>query len=176
MFQPLILVVDDDPAMVRAIQRSLRSEPFRLHAEDGAGSVMRAIENESPAVALIDWHLHGNNAQELIESMALAFPRCVVIVFSGDNRPEERRRGINAGAWMWVNKLEAASLPSYVAQAMLEHERRASEYGMSLTEVQGRLVSARIARFGGNLSAAASSLGIHRNTAKRMLERWQEAG
>ena len=169
-------MVEDDPAFMRATTRALRREPVRLLSHDGGGPVLAAIGEESPAVALVDWHLSGGDARGLVETMTLAHPDCVVLVYSGDTRIEERRLGLNAGAWMWVPKLEAVSIASYVAQALVEHRRRSEDAGLTLEQYQGRLVAARIQRFGGNVSAAARTLGISRHKASRIFLKWKDAG
>lgn len=171
----LVLLIDDDPSVIRASKRALRREPYDIIDLDGSTPVIEAVGDRQPAVAVIDWHLHGNTSRDLVESVTLAYPTCVSIVFSGDARPEERRNARTAGAWLWLNKLEAASLASFVNQALVEHQYRRSEEGMTLDEYNGRFVAERLKRFDGKLAPAARSLGISRSKARRILRDWQNA-
>jgi CheY-like chemotaxis protein len=85
----LILVVDDDPAVRRALERVFlkRGHQVRLAADGEEG--LRVWREQGADVVLLDIHMpHTNGIEVLVQLRGLA-PRLPVIVMSGGDQTQE---------------------------------------------------------------------------------------
>jgi CheY-like chemotaxis protein len=99
-----ILVVDDDPLVVKAMRNLLKFEGFNtLTCLTGAEALELADENVS--AAFVDIHLPDMNGLELSRQLREILPADVpIIILSGDNSMDTIRALPNAGATYFFSK------------------------------------------------------------------------
>jgi DNA-binding NarL/FixJ family response regulator len=103
-----ILLVDDHPMMLRGIRDTLANEPdleIAGEARDSA-SAMRALEESTPDLALVDLSLGRESGLELIRNMKAQRPELKVLVLSMHDDALYAERVLRAGALGFVNKAE----------------------------------------------------------------------
>jgi CheY-like chemotaxis protein len=94
---PLVLVVDDDPDMIKLIRATLASSRYRSKAAFDAMQGMQIAAREVPALMVIDLHMPAGGGVSLIRKLK-ASPKTSAIpllVLTGDNSaglPEQARR------------------------------------------------------------------------------------
>ena len=67
--QPLVLLVDDEYGILEAVADLLRSEGFRVMPAGDGHEAMRALDADTPDVALVDVMMPGMNGIALVEAM-----------------------------------------------------------------------------------------------------------
>jgi DNA-binding response OmpR family regulator len=99
-----ILVVDDDPLVVKAMRNLLKIEGFNtLTCVTGAEALDRADENV--AAAVVDIHLPDMNGLELSRQLREILPPEVpILILSGDSSMDTIRALPNAGATYFFSK------------------------------------------------------------------------
>jgi CheY-like chemotaxis protein len=77
----LLLVVDDDPSILRAVSRLLESEGHTVRAATGGELALRLAEE--PALAVIDVMMPGMNGIELAHRLRERQPQLPIIFLTG---------------------------------------------------------------------------------------------
>lgn len=87
--RPMMLLVDDDPHVLSALERNLKRD-FRVVATDSGWSALQALSADAPVeVVVTDWHMPHMSGGEFLNWMVDLFPNVPRIVFTGDAAPVE---------------------------------------------------------------------------------------
>lgn len=103
--RPLILVIDDDPALCKHITRIL-SETYRVECVDtGESGIIRAQE-EYPALILLDVNLLSMNGYDVIRALtSIEETADIPVVFmTGDDSGEAEMQGFRSGGADFIHK------------------------------------------------------------------------
>jgi len=65
----LVLLVDDEPSILRATSTGLKNRGFNVHTVDGADAAMREIRNLRPSIVVSDLVMPGTNGFELFQEI-----------------------------------------------------------------------------------------------------------
>ena len=96
--QPVILVVDDEPYVLRAIQRLLKSRDADvLTAPNGLQAIQTLKRNENIAVVISDQFMPGMSGAELLEHIRQDYPDIVRVMLTGNNDLATAVEAINRG-------------------------------------------------------------------------------
>ena len=94
----LILVIEDEPAIVDFLERGLRAEGFAVEsAADGIEGTRRAL-GDGVDLVVLDMMLPGRSGAELLETLRETRPTLPVIVLTARGEVEDRVAGLDAGA------------------------------------------------------------------------------
>jgi CheY-like chemotaxis protein len=98
--RPVLLVVDDEPRILSALQRCLRREGYEIVTAESAPAALRALRSRHIDALLTDHKMPGVSGLELIREVAAQWPGIARILLTGwaaEIAPEELRRlGIRA--------------------------------------------------------------------------------
>jgi len=114
MSTPEVLVVDDEPAIRRALERALRLEGFTVRTASGGHAALDAIAKAAPDVIVLDIampDLDGVAVTTRLRADGIDVPICVV---SARDEVDDRVSGLQAGADDYMVKPFA--LPELVAR------------------------------------------------------------
>ena len=106
-----VLIVDDDPLFRLGVAAALASEDELefIVSEAGDGEAARAlIAAEQPAVVLLDLNMPRLDGHAVARLVKERWPRVRVIVLTGSDSVEDRRRAEQAGVDAYVEKRELA--------------------------------------------------------------------
>ncbi|RYZ42048.1 MAG: sigma-54-dependent Fis family transcriptional regulator, partial [Myxococcaceae bacterium] len=126
---PRILLVDDDPGVLRALRGLLGDEGFTTVEARSAAEATRLLEapDAPPALMLLDLRMPGETGLELLARLPrpLAVP---VVVLSGEASPAEAVQALKLGATDFVEKPPSAerlitALRNALALGSLREER-----------------------------------------------------
>ena len=81
--RPTVFVVDDDPSILRALGRLIRSAGFEAETFDRPGLLLSAEIPKSNACLVLDVYLPGMNGVELYEALAASGRGLPVIMITG---------------------------------------------------------------------------------------------
>ncbi|HEY1533840.1 MAG TPA: response regulator [Polyangiaceae bacterium] len=82
--RPRILLVDDDPTVLRALWRLLKnSRPdFKINGASGAAQALEALSELSYDAVITDLQMPGGGGQAVLEALAAHYPETARIVHS----------------------------------------------------------------------------------------------
>ncbi len=102
--QRLVAIVDDDPGVCRALARLVRSLGLAADVYASGEDLLSGLEARPPDDVLLDLHLPGLRAPDLL---AVVWERGFVtriVVMTGLDRPESREACLRAGAAAFIAK------------------------------------------------------------------------
>lgn len=97
MNEPLILIIDDEPAVRKLLEITLESNGFRVESAETAKEGMRICANHPPDLVLLDIGLPDMNGQALLKELRLWFKR-PIIMLSVQNSENDIVSALNNGA------------------------------------------------------------------------------
>jgi len=124
---PVVLLVDDDAAIRRAVGAGLELEGFRVVRASGGHAALAAAETVSPAVILLDLAMPDLDGLEVLKRLRAAGDDVPVCVLSARDEVDDRVRGLQAGADDYVVKPFALEEVTARLQALLRRRPATSE-------------------------------------------------
>jgi DNA-binding response OmpR family regulator len=101
---PVVLLVDDDPAIRRAVSAGLELEGFTVVAASGGRAALEAAARVAPAVVLLDLSMPDLDGLEVLERLRSSGDQVPVCVLSARDEVDDRVAGLQAGADDYVVK------------------------------------------------------------------------
>ncbi|QJR36736.1 sigma-54-dependent transcriptional regulator [Gemmatimonas groenlandica] len=95
---PRLLVVDDEPSMLRALSRQLASRGFDVSPFGDGEEAKRAVAEREYDAAVLDFGLIGMTGVELMEQLRAIDPTLTIVLLSGTIEVPEAVRAIRRGA------------------------------------------------------------------------------
>ena len=115
--KPLILVVEDDPAVRNLIVAALEAHGLRHMAVETAHAAIAAASSQAPSIVLLDLGLPDMDGVKVVESVR-AWSGMPIIVVSARSEDADKIRALDAGADDYLTKpfssvrlLKRAALP-----------------------------------------------------------------
>jgi CheY-like chemotaxis protein/phosphoribosyl 1,2-cyclic phosphodiesterase len=103
-----VLIVDDEPDVVRLLEVALRSEGFRLLSAYDGESALAIARAEQPDLLLLDWRLPGQSGLEVCRALrAESDPRLrdvPVVLLTALDGADDTAQGFAAGATDYLTK------------------------------------------------------------------------
>jgi FixJ family two-component response regulator len=115
----VVLVVDDDPAMLRSVERLLRQFGYAALLFPSAEAFARHSEFENAVCVLLDIDLGDSSGVEVRHRLTAANVSVPVIYMTGKDNPRVREAAIQSGCLAYLTK-------PFSAQALVEPLKRAS--------------------------------------------------
>lgn len=116
---PLVLLVDDDPAVRRAVAAGLELEGFSVVPASGGRAALEAVARIEPAAILLDLGMPDLDGLEVLARLRGAGDQVPVCVLSARDEVDDRVRGLQAGADDYVVKPFAIEEVAARLQALL---------------------------------------------------------
>jgi two-component system, OmpR family, response regulator MprA len=136
-----ILVVDDDPKLLKMVQRTLAYEGFQvLTALDGREALAQAISQRPDAIVL-DWMMPDLDGLEVTTRLRAAADTVPILMLTARDAVQDRVTGLDGGADDYLVKPFSpaellARLRALLRRAETESEKKPLEYaGLSLDPV-----------------------------------------
>jgi sigma-B regulation protein RsbU (phosphoserine phosphatase) len=139
-----ILVVDDEPGMLRAVERVLSEDHdvvgTRLSRE--ALSIAKAFQ---PDLAIVDIRMPDFDGFELMAQLKAGFPGLDVILMTGsvDDLDDKFVRAIRSAAFYFIQKPFDREVLRTLVERCLELRRRREEHRINLMRLEAELAAAR---------------------------------
>ncbi|HEY1539577.1 MAG TPA: response regulator transcription factor [Solirubrobacteraceae bacterium] len=101
---PVVLLVDDDAAIRRAVAAGLELEGFRVVCASGGRAALAANDSVRPSVILLDLAMPDLDGLEVLRTLRAGGDDVPVCVLSARDEVDDRVRGLQAGADDYVVK------------------------------------------------------------------------
>jgi len=92
-----ILVVDNSPLILKALQRIFRCEGYNILTATCAQEAMKTMEDENIDMIITDENMPGLSGTDLLSLVKHKFPSVIKIMITGTNDIEVARDAINSG-------------------------------------------------------------------------------
>ena len=99
-----LLVVDDEEALAKVMERTLRSRGFECDIALSAAEARRLIEANEYAMVLLDVRLPDESGYGLLEELRTRRPDTAVVMITGVDDPELGRAAVEHGAYAYMVK------------------------------------------------------------------------
>jgi DNA-binding NtrC family response regulator len=154
---PRVLVVDDEPALRRALTRLLQATGMRVEvAEDGAAA-MEILTRETFDVALVDLMMPRVGGLELLEHVKQRYTATQVVLMTAFGDVETAVQAVRAGAFHFLTKPFRSNDEVALAVAKAAEHRRLVDHAVML---ERRLEQMR--KFGGLIGNSPRMQDVYR--------------
>jgi DNA-binding response OmpR family regulator len=133
---PVVLLVDDDAAIRRAVGAGLELEGFSVVRASGGRAALAAAESVRPAVILLDLAMPDLDGLEVLRRLRAAGDDVPVCVLSARDEVDDRVRGLQAGADDYVVKPFALEEVTARLQALLRRRPKDSDAILTVGELR----------------------------------------
>jgi two-component system response regulator RegA len=169
------LVVDDDDIFCGVLTRALERRGFAVAAARSVPEAQRLIEKKPPEFAVVDLRIGNDSGLGLVRMLADVAPSARAVVLTGYGSIATAVEAIKLGALHYLTKpVEVdeilAALQGDGAGAM-EPSPGEKPRPLSVRRAEWEHIQRVLSNHGGNISAAARALGIHRRTLQRKLRK-----
>lgn len=93
-----ILIVDDDPRLLKMLQRTLAYEGFRVLSAANGAEALGQIQAQRPDVVILDWLMPGLDGISVLKRLREAGDRTLVLMLTARDAVENRVEGLETGA------------------------------------------------------------------------------
>lgn len=177
MEQAVIYVVDDDPGVLRGLDRLLRQQGYTTRLYESPAAFIRELDPDAPGCVLLDLSLPGVNGLELQEQLLAAGCWQPIVFMTGYGTVQASVRAMKAGAIDFIEKPIDANVLTEVLQRAIDRDRSArisrndtdaiAKRLASLTprenEVLRHVVAGRLNKqIAGHLGTAEKTVKVHR--------------
>lgn len=134
MFYQKILVVDDEPANLRLLERLFRQDYEVITAESGE-EALRLLSRHDAALLITDQRMPGMTGVELVKETATVRPRMVRIILTGYTDVDTLVEAINSGyVYKYVTKpWNNEELRLTVSRALEHHATIKAHHELEMT-------------------------------------------
>jgi DNA-binding NtrC family response regulator len=113
---PTILFVDDEPAILMALKRSLRKEPYDVLTAASAAEALELLASNPVTVVVSDERMPGISGTDLLEHVRGAYPAAVRVMLTGEVGLRPSGRKTDPGLFFRV--LTKPILPTALAEVL----------------------------------------------------------
>ena len=173
--QELWLLVDDDPAFLQVLARSLSRQGIETLCASDADSALEAVRTRPVNRCVLDLNLSGESGLQLLPELLEQKPDLDVLVLTGYGSIATAVEAMRRGAANYLCK------PVTVNQLLNGFEPLDAPPDLrpeppSVEEMEWEHIQRVLNEHDGNISATARALNMHRRTLQRKLQkhsRWR---
>lgn len=166
------LYLEDDEILAGVTVRALAARDYQVEHFASVAAVENCSHIASFTFALLDLKLEDGNSLSLIERLITSNPALKIVVLTGYASLATAVQAVKLGA---VNYLAKPASIDDILQAFTEVAMPAPELDepteMSLRRREWETIQAALTANGGNISATARQLKMHRRTLQRKLHK-----
>jgi two-component system response regulator RegA len=170
-----ILIVDDDEAFRERLGRAFRDRGYDVRTAadcDGAAAAARA---DSPELAVVDLRMPGRSGLDLVRELKSIDPGTKVVVLTGYGSIATALDAVRLGATHYLSKPADADeiLAAFARDQTAPLTPRDGDFpAPTLARAEWEHINRVLSDCGGNISAAARRLGMHRRSLQLKLKKY----
>ena len=147
--KPRVLVVDDEPAILRFLRPALEANGFEVTAATTASEATKRIAGEHPEIIVLDLGLPDGDGKDVIRQVR-QWSDVPIVVLSAREREAEKIEALDLGADDFVNKPFGVGELMARLRAALRHraQRQGETPVLSVGDVEIDTIRHRVTRAG----------------------------
>ncbi|MFZ3286182.1 MAG: response regulator [Telluria sp.] len=104
--QPMILIVDDEPAIAELVKYSLRADGWHSCSASNVADAWELIQRQTPKLVVLDWMLRGQSGLHLLSRIRCDRDLCAlpVIMLTAKASVSDKLAGLDSGADDYMTK------------------------------------------------------------------------
>lgn len=167
-----VLIVDDDATFCEMLAKALKRRGYSIHAAKTCSDAIAVATQQTPAYAVVDLRIGIESGLGLIPALIQALPHIRVVILTGYASIATAVEAIKLGAAHYLTK--PASADEIIA-AFSEHSDltpvESANKPLSVKQLEWEHVNKILTEHNGNITAAAKTLGLHRRSLQRKLQK-----
>ena len=173
--QQTILLVDDEELFRERLARAFAKRDFQVLTAGSCDEALAIIRQKRPAMAVVDLKMPGRSGLELIAAAREENPATRIVVLTGYGSIATATEAVQLGALYYLPKPADVDdiLNAFARDPSLGVAPAAEDFeAPSLARMEWEHINRVLHDCGGNISAAAHKLGIHRRSLQRKLQKY----
>jgi two-component system nitrogen regulation response regulator NtrX len=118
-----ILIVDDEPAIQKALRDVLEDEGYRVSAVGSGADALKAVSDETPDLVFLDIWMPRMDGLDTLAELKRLRPEAAVVMISGHGTIETAVKATRLGAYDFVEKPLSLEKTLVTVTRALEHGR-----------------------------------------------------
>jgi two-component system response regulator RegA len=169
---PALLLVDDDLTFAEVMRRALVRRGFRVAMAHDADQAILIASGDPPQYAVVDLKMPGDSGLLLIPRLRALSAGIRIVVLTGYASVATAVEAIKLGAIHYLAKpVDADEVISAFGRTAGDAAAAVPAQPLSVNRVEWEHIQRVLAENGGNISATARSLKMHRRTLQRKLSK-----
>lgn len=165
-----LLVVDDDPVFGGVLARALAKRGFAVDSAAGVEEARRKFAAGAPDYAVFDLKMPDGSGLALVEELKRRKPEARIVVLTGFASVATAVEAIKLGAVHYLPKpADADDVVAAFGRSRGNAAAQPSTRPLSVNRLEWEYIQKVLAQNGGNVSATARALNMHRRTLQRKL-------
>jgi two-component system response regulator RegA len=165
-----LLLIEDDEHYREVLSRALNRRGFQVASAPSASEAMDICHAYRPQYIILDLNLNGQSGLNLIQPLLAIVPAARILILTGYASIPTVVSAIKLGATQYLAKpadvadiIRALQNEPYEPQDLLVNQR------MTVQHLEWEYIQRILAEHGGNITATARALKMHRRTLQRKL-------
>lgn len=170
--KPLLLIVEDDAAFARTLQRSFERRAYEVIVASGPAEVDLVLQSRTPEYAVVDLKLVNASGLTCVETLHAHRADMIIIVLTGYASIVTAVQAIKLGATSYLAKpTNTDDIERAFGKLSGDAQVPIGERQTSIKTIEWERINEVLADTGFNVSETARRLGMHRRTLARKLEK-----
>ncbi len=167
-----LLIVEDDEVFARVLAKSLTAHNLEVHAAHSSTDALELAQKHAFAAAVLDLKLAHETSLALIPQLKAANPAMRILMLTGYASIQTAVEAIKLGAANYLPKpAGVAEILNALQSDQPNPDLPAAEQPLSVDRLEWEHIQRVLAEHGGNISATARALNMHRRTLQRKLSK-----
>lgn len=167
-----ILIVDDDEIFCDALSRAMQRKGFITHIATNCESAIKTAHAHNPGYALLDLRIGQESGLNLIKELLERNAEIKIVILTGYASIATAIEAIKLGAIHYLTKpADTEQITTAFSMDNGNPDVTLTEQPMSVERLEWEHIQKVLIENEGNISAAARSLGMHRRTLQRKLNK-----
>lgn len=165
-----MLIVDDDDVLRERLARAFRTRGCEVVTASGYDEALTHARSDSPELAVVDLRMPGRTGLEVVRDLRALDPATKVVVLTGYGSIATAVEAMRLGATNYLPK--PADADDIWAAFGGTSGSAVPTDPPSLARAEWEHINRVLNDCGGNVSAAARRLGLHRRSLQRKLQKY----
>jgi two-component system response regulator RegA len=167
-----LLLVDDDRVLCEAMARAFTARGFAVVTVHTVEDAIRSIDSDPPEYAVVDLKLPDQSGLKVVSHLKAADAHTRIVVLTGHGSIPTAIEAIKLGATYYLTKpTDADAVMAAFGRKDGDDRVPVDPRPMTVERLEWEHIQHVLRRHGGNVSATARALSMHRRTLQRKLNR-----